>query len=78
MKQPGRLRRAWKAMLGGGAAALLVADLLLNGALGGDVNETISSRVGRLSREGSYVAKAVCVVLDTLVADHCAAAAEAR
>ena len=79
MRQPGRLRRTWRALLGGSLLAGAVAlDLVANGLLGGSYDETISSRAGRLVREGSLVATALCAALDVLDDDHCDKAADAR
>ena len=75
----GRLRRTWKRALGGSVIAfLLVLDMLANGMFGGSVNETISSRLGRMKRSGSVVATALCAGLDVFDRNHCADAAAGK
>ena len=73
--QPGRLRREWKRFTGGLVGLALVVDLVVNGLFGGSFDETISSRAGRMAREGSYVAQALCAALDVVDEDHCEKAA---
>lgn len=49
----------------------LAYDQLANATTGGDVDETISSRAGRLKKEGRGWACVLCKVLDWLDKDHC-------
>ena len=49
----------------------MVLDLIANGLLGGSFDESISSRLGRMRREGSVIASGLCAVLAVLDADHC-------
>jgi hypothetical protein len=77
MRIPGRLRRTWKRALGGSIVAFfLMLDLIGNGLLGGSFDETISSRAGRMRREGSVVAATLCYVLDAIDGGHCDDAAD--
>lgn len=46
-------------------------DQLANAATGGSEDETISSRAGRLKREGNGWACVLCKVLDALDRGHC-------
>jgi hypothetical protein len=46
-------------------------DQLANAATGGDEDETISSRAGRLRKEGKGWACVLCKVLDALDRGHC-------
>lgn len=46
-------------------------DQLVNAATGGSEDETISSRAGRLRRDGRGWACVLCAVLDALDRDHC-------
>lgn len=46
-------------------------DQLANAATGGSEDETISSRAGRLKREGKGWACVLCKVLDALDRGHC-------
>ncbi|MCK9389864.1 MAG: hypothetical protein M0Q22_15925 [Sulfuritalea sp.] len=46
-------------------------DQLVNAATGGSEDETISSRAGRLRREGRGWACVLCWVLDKLETGHC-------
>lgn len=50
---------------------VLAFDQLVNAATGGDMDETISSRAGRLRKEGRGWACVLCWVLDGLDARHC-------
>lgn len=70
---PGRFRKTLYAAVISGALAL---DMIGNGLLGGSLNETISSRAGRMARKGSYVAKGLCWALDKVDTDHCNKAAD--
>ena len=47
-------------------------DQLVNAATGGNVDETISSRAGRLRKEGRGWACVLCKLLDALDKNHCA------
>jgi len=49
----------------------LAFDQIANAASGGSEDETISSRAGRLRREGRGWACVLCRVLDWLEKDHC-------
>lgn len=49
----------------------LAYDQLANAATGGSEDETISSRAGRLRKEGRGWACFLCHVLDWLEKDHC-------
>ena len=49
----------------------MVLDLLANGLLGGSFDESISSRLGRMGREGSVIAGALCAALALVDSDHC-------
>jgi len=49
----------------------MVADLLANGLLGGSFDESISSRLGRMRREGSVIANGLCAVLALVDTEHC-------
>jgi hypothetical protein len=57
-------------------SGLLALDMLGNGLLGGSLDETISSRAGRMARTGSVVAKGLCWALAQVDADHCNKAAD--
>lgn len=46
-------------------------DQLVNAATGGSEDETISSRAGRLRKEGRGWACVLCMVLDALDKNHC-------
>ncbi len=46
-------------------------DQLMNAATGGSEDETISSRAGRLQKEGRGWACVLCKVLDKLQKNHC-------
>lgn len=48
---------------------LISLDQLGNTILGGDPDETISSRLGKKEREGSKIAKWACSILNKF--DHC-------
>jgi hypothetical protein len=50
---------------------VLAFDQLVNAATGGDMDETISSRAGRLRKEWRGWACLLCWVLDMLDKDHC-------
>jgi len=50
---------------------VLALDQLGNAATGGSEDETISSRAGRLRKEGRGWACVLCRVLDWLQKDHC-------
>jgi hypothetical protein len=49
----------------------LAFDQLANATTGGSEDETISSRAGRLRKEGRGWACVLCRVLDWLQKDHC-------
>lgn len=49
----------------------IALDQLGNATTGGNVDETISSRAGRLRREGRGWACVLCRVLNWLEKDHC-------
>ena len=46
-------------------------DQLANAALGGDPDETVSSRAGRARSRGRWWGCILCSVLDRLDRDHC-------
>lgn len=50
---------------------LLSLDQLLNTIMGGDPDETISSRAAKLSRKGERWACILCKILHKLDPDHC-------
>ena len=56
-------KRAWHIAIG--------FDQLANATTGGNEDETISSRAGRLKREGRGWACVLCRLLDWLQKDHC-------
>lgn len=49
----------------------IALDQLANATTGGNEDETISSRAGRLQREGRGWACVLCRLLDWLQKDHC-------
>lgn len=49
----------------------IALDQLANATTGGNEDETISSRAGRLQREGRGWACVLCKLLDWLQKDHC-------
>lgn len=49
----------------------IALDQLANATTGGSEDETISSRAGRLKREGRGWACVLCRLLDWLQKDHC-------
>ena len=49
----------------------LAYDQLGNATTGGDIDETISSRAGRLRKQGRGWACVLCKVLDWLDKNHC-------
>lgn len=52
--------------------AIAFFDLPLNALLGGDPEETISSRVGKLQRDGKRVGLVLAPVIDFIFGkDHC-------
>lgn len=57
-------------------AALVGADMFVNGIFGGDSHETISHRLGRAQARGSIVATAICVPLNLISHDHCRTVSE--
>ena len=67
METPWKLER-WNMTIWESIVSL---DKLLNKALGGEPDETISSRLGRESLEGSKLAKAVCKILHVFDSGHC-------
>ena len=56
-------RRAW--------TLALAHDQLANAALGGDEDETLSSRAGKAARQGKRWACVLCRLLDRLDPNHC-------
>lgn len=56
-------KRAWRVAVG--------YDQLLNVYLGGDEDETISSRAGRAALRGERWGCVLCRLLDRLDSDHC-------
>ena len=50
---------------------LLAIDQLLNTILGGDPDETISSRLAKLARKGNKVGIIGCSILDKFDEGHC-------
>jgi len=50
---------------------LISIDQLGNTLLGGDPDETISSRMGKRARKGDRLGICVCKVLDVFEKDHC-------
>ena len=65
MKQPGRFKKTWRALLGGSLlSGFVVLDLVGNGVALGSFDETISSRLGRWQRQGSVTAKVACVGIE--------------
>jgi len=50
---------------------LLAVDQLASALVGGDPDETLSSRFGRAQRAGKRWAKVVCRVLDVVHPGHC-------
>ena len=50
---------------------LIAFDRFGNALLGGDLDETISSRAGKARNEDKVWGKALCLVLDWLDPDHC-------
>jgi hypothetical protein len=50
---------------------LISLDQLLNTLLGGNPDETLSSRMGKRARKGDKFAKCFCSVLDVFDKDHC-------
>jgi len=53
-----------------------VLDLVANGLLGGSFDESLSSRAGRMMRQGSVIARGLCAALAVLDANHCRKAAD--
>jgi hypothetical protein len=50
---------------------LISIDQLANTILGGDPDETISSRVGKRAKKGCKFCKFVCRILDIFDKGHC-------
>jgi hypothetical protein len=50
---------------------LVAADQLVNAVLGGDPDETISSRAAKAARRGHRWGCVLCRALDALQRDHC-------
>ena len=50
---------------------LISLDQFFNTLLGGDPDETISSRAARAREHGSKVGRIACSILDWLDPDHC-------
>lgn len=50
---------------------LISLDQLLNTLLGGDPDETLSSRMGKRARKGDKLGRCFCAVLDVLDKNHC-------
>jgi hypothetical protein len=55
---------------------LIGVDQLFNAVLNGEPDETFSSRSGRSRDLGQPLGKVVCVVLDSVDADHCTVSIE--
>ena len=60
-----------------GKRVLLALSQLLNTLLGGDEDETLSSRAGKSRARGRRWACVLCRLLDALDRDHCRKAIEA-
>jgi hypothetical protein len=50
---------------------LISVDQLFNTLLGGDPDETLSSRMGKRAREGDKLGIIVCGVLNVIDKNHC-------
>jgi hypothetical protein len=50
---------------------LISVDQLANTFLGGDPDETISSRMGKRARKGDKLGKFICKILNTFDKGHC-------
>lgn len=50
---------------------LISLDQLLNTVLGGDPDETLSSRMGKRARKGDKLGRYFCAVLDVFDKNHC-------
>lgn len=56
---------------------LISVDQLVNTILGGDPDETISSRLGKAKKKGNPIAIAICKVLSKFDNKHCIDSIEA-
>lgn len=72
------LMAAVQALAGSGRAlrVIVAADQMLNAALGGSEDETISSRAGKGAAAGVWRYCLLCRLLDVLDRDHCARSVE--
>jgi hypothetical protein len=50
---------------------LISIDQLANTVLGGDPDETISSRMGKRARKGDKLGKIICKILNIFDKGHC-------
>lgn len=57
-------------------SVMITIDQFFNTLLGGDPDETISSRMGKKSRESCPVCYRICKWLNVFEADHCAKSVE--
>lgn len=58
------------------ARVFVALDQLLNALLGGDEDETLSSRLAKDARRGRFVGCVLCKVLGWIDKDHCEKAIE--
>lgn len=65
-----------KGIVGYLARVFVALDQLLNALLGGDEDETISSRIAKDKRRGRKFACVLCKILDWIDKDHCEKAIE--
>lgn len=65
-----------KGIIGYLARVFVAFDQLLNAILGGDEDETISSRIAKDKRRGRKFACVLCKMLDWIDKDHCEKAIE--
>ena len=65
-----------KGIVGYTARVFVAFDQLLNALLGGDEDETLSSRLGKDARRGRYVGCVLCKLLDLIDKNHCEKAIE--
>jgi hypothetical protein len=50
---------------------IIAIDQLANTLLGGDPDETISSRMGKRARKGDKLGKVICRILNVFDKGHC-------
>lgn len=65
-----------KGIVGYLARVFVALDQLLNALLGGDEDETMSSRLGKDARRGRIVGCVLCKMLDLIDKNHCEKAIE--